>query len=169
MNTEIFKTMKSRSDEYMEKWNALKVAEKNALDTYGPYSAEHSEACKLLSDFKEKNKVSYNNGQCIAYRAYNNYKNGIYPCFVVDENFYVDSDVKDFLDTLREAEVETFILTCKSTALMENIHWLVEYGCVLAETCKIIKYSEYCNFEHLGLMFRVNAVDKNCGEISKDE
>ncbi len=160
MNTEIFETMKARSDEYIEKFNALADAGQNALDTYGPYSAECFSARELISDFRKKNEVLYNRGQCIAYRAYNNYKNGIYSVFVVDENFYDASDVKDFLDILREAEIETFILTCKSTSLMENIHDLVGYGCVLVEPCKVMKHSEYGNFERLGLMFRVNELEE---------
>lgn len=161
MNIEIFETMKARSDEYMKKFNELATAGQTALDTYGPYSAESLAARELISDFRKKNEVSYNRGQCIAYLAYSNYKNGTYPSFVVDEDFYVASDIKDFLDTVREAEIETFILTCKSTSLMENIHDLVEYGCVLVEPCKVMKHSEYGNFEHLGLMFRVNKLKEN--------
>lgn len=161
MNTEIFETMKAKSDEYMEKLNALKTAKQIALDTYGRDSDEYSTAYKLVSDFQKKNEILYNRGQGIAYRAYNNYKNGLYHVFVIDEFFYNCCDVKSFLDTIREAEIETFVVTNKSSVLMENIHDLVELGCVLEGTCTVMEYSKYGNSDHLGLSFRVNTLDKD--------
>ena len=161
MNTEIFETMKARSDEYMEKFNELETARQNALDTYGIHSDENSVACKLISDFKEKNQDLYNRGQGIAYRAYDTYKNGYYNDFVVDEFFWNASDIKDFLDTVRKAEIKTFIFTNQSTGLMENIHDLVESGCTLLGTCKVSSNSKYDSSVRLGLMFRVNELEED--------
>lgn len=161
MNTEIFETMKARSDEYIEKLNALKTARQIAIDTYGLDSDEYSAACKLVSDFKEKNENLYSRGQCIAYRAYDTYKSGYYNDFVVDEFFWDASDIKDFLDTVRKAEIEIFIFTNQSTGLMKNIHDLVESGCTLLGTCKVSSNSKYDSSVHLGLMFRVSELEGN--------
>ena len=65
------------------------------------------------------------------------------------------------MDTVRKAEIKTFIFTNQSTGLMENIHDLVESGCTLLGTCKVSSNSKYDSSVRLGLMFRVNELEED--------
>lgn len=51
-----------------------------------------------------------------------------YEEFVID-NYVWESEIHDFIGTLREAGVKSFIFTDQSTALMYNIHGFVAEGC----------------------------------------
>lgn len=65
-------------------------------------------------------------------RAYQTYKND----FILD-SFLWEKDVKDFVDTLREGGVKSFVYVSTSTALMDNFHDFIENGCKFIETCII--------------------------------
>lgn len=49
------------------------------------------------------------------------------------------TDMKDFVETLREAGVESIAVTERSTALMENLHKLAKQGCTLGELCTVTR------------------------------
>ena len=49
-----------------------------------------------------------------------------------------DKEVHDFVETLREAGIETFTMTNASTALMDNMHALVDEGCTFLGLCKVV-------------------------------
>ena len=70
-----------------------------------------------------------------------------------------EREVKDFSGTLRAAGVTAFVLTDRSTALMENIHWLEAEGWHLVGTCKLQEKEygcgKYREVEHLGLRFEI--------------
>ena len=48
------------------------------------------------------------------------------------DDFLWDHEVEDFLDTMRIAQIETFIYTNQSTSLMDNFHDLVQHGAKMA-------------------------------------
>lgn len=66
-------------------------------------------------------------GQIKAYRVYKN-------DFIL-EDFLWEKEVKDFVNTLRQAGVKSFVYTNTSTAVMDNFHAFIENGCKFIETC----------------------------------
>lgn len=63
-------------------------------------------------------------------RAYQTYEND----FILD-SFLWEKDVKDFVNTLREGGAKYFVYTSTSTAVIMNIHELIENGCKFIEAC----------------------------------
>ena len=61
-------------------------------------------------------------------------------CMLIFEDFVWEREAADFIDTLRKAGLETFVVTNDSTALMENIHWFVGLGCKLEGTCIVTRH-----------------------------
>ena len=49
------------------------------------------------------------------------------------------TDMKDFVETMREAGVETIAVSERSTALMESLHKLAKQGCTLGELCTVTR------------------------------
>lgn len=62
-------------------------------------------------------------------RAYQTYEND----FILD-SFLLEREVKDFVFTLREGGVKSFVYVSTSTALMDNFHSFIENGCKFIET-----------------------------------
>lgn len=54
-----------------------------------------------------------------------------------------ETEVKDFVDTLRNAGIKTFTVTNNSTILMENMHWFEQNGCRLTGLCKVVQMDEW--------------------------
>lgn len=48
-----------------------------------------------------------------------------------------DNEVSDFVNTLREAGVKSFVYANTSTAVMDNFHAFIENGCKFVEACVI--------------------------------
>ena len=101
---------------------------------------------------QEKPQYPFTSGQAKALRA-------IYWCELdeleMDDHVW-ESEVEDFVDTLRKCEVGTFVVTCKSTALMENMHWYAQNGCKLVGLCEIEKPSHYLGTEKkMGVRFEL--------------
>ena len=59
------------------------------------------------------------------------------------DDFVWESEAKDFIDTLRAAGVKTFTVTNQSTALMENMHWFQQNGCMLMGLCEVEETDEW--------------------------
>ena len=67
-------------------------------------------------------------------------------------------EVKDFVEALRKAGIETFVVTSNSTSLLDELHLLQENGCTL-EGLATIRRAEtpYEDAELVnGIRFRVN-------------
>lgn len=74
-----------------------------------------------------RTKQDLTSGECKAYQTYIN------ACILND--FLWDSEVSDFVNTLRQAGVKSFVYTNTSTAVMDNFHAFIENGCKFIETC----------------------------------
>lgn len=61
------------------------------------------------------------------------------------DEFVWEREAHDFIETLREAGIETFVFTNQSTALMENMHWFVNEGCTLVGLCEV---ESACRWDH---------------------
>lgn len=99
---------------------------------------------------QDEPEYPFTHGQAKALRA-------IYWCeteeLEMDEHLW-ESEVVDFVDTLRKCEVGTFVVTCKSTGLMENMHWYAQNGCKLMGLCELEKANRWGGIEKkMGVRF----------------
>ena len=88
-------------------------------------------------------------------KAYNMYEDS-YPDVYVLKDFLWENEVEDFVKAVKEAGITQFVYTNQSTALMENIHQLAEYGITIAGLYKTVEHKPCGEVELLGLMFAVN-------------
>ena len=56
------------------------------------------------------------------------------------DDFLWEKEVEDFIDTLRQAGIATFVYTNQSTAVMENLHAFAAEGCRLEGLCTITRH-----------------------------
>jgi phosphoglycolate phosphatase-like HAD superfamily hydrolase len=123
------------------------------IDTYGWDSDE------LKAWYEEKKEMTYPipQGACKAYRAWQQSLERDADEVEMDD-FLWDREVKDFVETLRAAGIESFIYTNSSSALMENLHQLTEEGCTMDGLVKIERKNRWSEEEHIyGIHFTVNA------------
>ena len=76
-------------------------------------------------------KFPFAQGAVKAYRAYYQSKENEQDELEMSD-FLWDNEVHDFVETLRQAGIESFIYTNESTACMENLHAFAAEGCTLA-------------------------------------
>ena len=83
-------------------------------------------------------KFPFEQGACKAYRAW---KSSIsrQADEVEMDDFLWEKEVGDFIDTLRQAGIATFVYTNQSTAVMENLHQFAAAGCRLEGLCTITR------------------------------
>ena len=55
------------------------------------------------------------------------------------DTFLWDSEVTDFLNALRSAGIESFVITNQSTGLMGNLHAFAKAGCRMEGLCTITR------------------------------
>jgi hypothetical protein len=55
------------------------------------------------------------------------------------DDFLWEREVKDFINTLREAGITSFVYTNTSTAVMENLHAFAKEGCTMTGLCTITR------------------------------
>ena len=79
---------------------------------------------------------------------------------ILFDDYVWDKEAHDFIDTFRKAGIETFVVTNKSTALMENLHWFAAEGCEMLGLCTITKkenrWGEETEEQIMGIRFKVN-------------
>ena len=76
------------------------------------------------------------------------------------DDFLWDTDVHDFVETLRKAGIRSFVYTNKSTAVMENLHALAAEGCEMTGLCTIVRTEDRFGRDETvevpGIRFKVN-------------
>ena len=103
-------------------------------------------------------KFPFEQGACKAYRAW---KSSIsrQEDEVEMDDFLWDKEVGDFIDTLRQAGIVTFVYTNQSTAVMENLHQFAAAGCRMEGLCTITRrenrWGEEEPYEVQGIRFSV--------------
>ena len=55
------------------------------------------------------------------------------------DDFLWEKEVRDFVEALRSAGLETFVYTNQSTAVMENLHAFAAEGCTMMGLCTITR------------------------------
>ena len=131
-NNTYFEELERIGCEWQKKYDAHKALKDRILEEHGWDSPE----LKAWYAEEEKMKGPFPSGVSKAFRAW---KYGESDEFLF-EDFVWEREADDFIDTLRKAGLETFVVTNDSTALMENIHWFVGLGCKLEGTCIVTKH-----------------------------
>lgn len=76
------------------------------------------------------------------------------------DDFLWDKEVRDFIDTLRKAGIETFVYTNQSTAVMENLHSFAAEGCTMLGLCTITRrenrWGDEEPYEVMGIRFSLS-------------
>ena len=140
-------------------WEAARVERKNRkqqiIDTLGWDSEE-------LKAWYEEDKAAafpFPQGASKAYRAWAG-SISRKEDEVEMEDFLWETEVHDFIDTLRRAGIQTFVYTNQSTAVMENLHAFAAEGCTMDGLCTITRHEDRWGDEEptevMGIRFSVN-------------
>jgi len=129
-----FEELKRIGDEYQEAKAERQSRKKQIADIYGWDSEE------MKAWYEEDKAATYpiSAGACKAYRAWDN-SIRYHENEVEMGDFLWDREVQDFVDTLKAAEITTFVYTNQSTAVMENLHQLAAAGCIMQGLCTITR------------------------------
>ena len=129
---EYFNGMKNTLTAWRARRDEHAALKQTVIDTYGWESEE------LKAWYREDNaiKYPYSGGEGKAYRAWSSSVDRSQTEFEMDD-FLWETEVHDFVETLRKAGVKSFVYTNESTAVMENLHAFAAEGCELAGLCTI--------------------------------
>ena len=76
------------------------------------------------------------------------------------DDFLWEKEVRDFVEALRSAGLETFVYTNQSTAVMENLHAFAAEGCTMLGLCTITRqetrWGEEEPYEVQGIRFSLS-------------
>ena len=119
---------------------------------------ETDETAIYFQKMEKAEKVSY--GQDYAYRAWRDSLENNASTFEVHElpwgSSDLDGEMKKFVETLREAGIDHFIVTDESTALMRCLHTLIAAGGFLEGPATVTRKPPYWDEEiRLGLEIRI--------------
>lgn len=62
---------------------------------------------------------------------------------IIEDGHLWCRDIPEFVDTMRQAGVESFITTNCSTDLMESLHSFAAHGCTIGELCIVKAKNEF--------------------------
>ena len=140
-------------------WEAARVERRarkqQIIETYG----WDSEELKAWYAEDEAAEFPFPQGACKAYRAWAQSLSRKEDELEMDD-FLWEKDVKDFVEALRSAGIETFVYTNQSTAVMENLHQFAAAGCTMQELCTITRHENRWGDEEptevMGIRFSLN-------------
>lgn len=122
MKNAYFESMYKTVCSYQEKKEAVRK-QRSAL-----YEEEkYDEGTALVKAFEEETPFPYSDGAMKAYWAYQNLNYRGSDCFEV-EDLPWEKDMKDFAETLKDAGINTIVVTDQSTGLMDGIYGLIANG-----------------------------------------
>ncbi len=155
INNAYFENFKRIGREYEAARVERQARKQQIIDNYGWDSAE----LKAWYEEDAAAKFPYESGVCKAYRAW-----ATSICRKETElemdDFVWEKEVRDFLEALRSAGIETFVYTNQSTAVMENLHAFAAEGCTMLGLCTITRHEtrwgEEEPYEVQGIRFRLN-------------
>ena len=119
-----FLEMKRLGHEFEAARAERQARKKRIIDTQGWDSAE----LKAWYAEDEAAKFPFSSGASKAYRAWATSVSRQEGEVELDD-FLWETEVADFVDTLRKAGFTEFVYTNQSTAVMENLHQLAAHGC----------------------------------------
>lgn len=152
---ELFNTMRRTAYAWSKEKAARKARKKKIISAYG----WDSEELKAWYEEDEAAKFPFTSGEMKAYHAWeSSIEYGESELEMNDFNW--DHESHDFIETLREAGIKSFVFTNKSTALMENIHAFIAEGCTMEGACLITRQNKRWGNDETtevqGIRFQVN-------------
>ncbi len=140
-------------------WEAARVERQNRkqqiIDTLGWDSDE----LKAWYEEDAAAKFPFESGVSKAYRAWTQSLSRKETELEMDD-FLWNKEVRDFIEALRSAGIETFVYTNQSTAVMENLHAIAAEGCTMEGLCTITRQETRWGYEEpseiMGIRFKVN-------------
>ena len=140
-NNTYFENLEKFAHAYGKKLHDHETLKQGIVDAYGWDSDE------LKAWYAEKKAIEETNPYGMgAHRAYRAWKDS-----ESDElefsDFCWEKDIPEFISTLRQAGIKTFVVTNQSTALMENIHGFIREGCTLEGACILTRKSHRWGIE----------------------
>ena len=151
MTNTYFEEIYRKSCEYTKEKKAREEEKDQIIETYGWDSEEY----KAWRERQESFKYPFESGQVKAYRAWEYTKENNLSIIALND-FLWDREIKDFVETLREAGVTEFFYTNTSTAVMDNIHDLAANGCEMAGLATLPKKNHWGEEEELrGIRFEI--------------
>ena len=157
MNTHntYFEELKRIGHEYEAARVERQARKQQIIDTLG----WDSEELKAWYAEDQAAKFPFEQGACKAYRAWANSISRKEAELEMDD-FLWEKEVRDFVEALRSAELETFVYTNQSTAVMENLHAFAAEGCTMMGLCTITRqetrWGEEEPYEVHGIRFSLN-------------
>ena len=153
-NNTYFENLKRIGHEYEAARIERQARKQQIIDTQGWDSAE----LKAWYEEDAAAKFPFESGVSKAYRAWAQSLSRKETELEMDD-FLWDKEVRDFLETLRSAGIETFVYTNQSTAVMENLHAFAAQGCTMLGLCTITRqesrWGEEEPYEVQGIRFRL--------------
>ncbi len=129
-----FENLKRLGHEYEAARAKRQARKQQIIDTLGWDSPE----LKAWYEEDAAAKFPFEQGACKAYRAWASSISRKEDELEMDD-FLWDKEVADFIGTLREAGIGTFVYTNQSTAVMENLHAFAAQGCTMTCLCTITR------------------------------
>ena len=133
-STAYFEEMRRVSHEWQVAKDERMARKQRIIDEFGYDSGElnawYAEAAPAFP---------YSNGASKAYRAWENSAH-VEDGAVEMSDFCFDSEVHDFIATLRAAGVRMLYYTNRSTAVMGNLHAFAAEGCTLEGLCTVTRH-----------------------------
>ena len=150
-----FAEMKRVGYAFEEKRAAHQSRKQDIINQYG----WDSEELKQWYAEKEAMQFPFTQGASKAYRAWAQSLSRKEDELEMDD-FLWEQEVKDFIDTLRQAGIATFVYTNQSTAVMENLHAFAAQGCTMTGLCTITRqetrWGDEEPYEVQGIRFSLN-------------
>jgi len=148
-----FAELEATARAYEEKHEAHKKLKKQIIEEKG-WDSEELKAWYKAEE--EEFKYPISQGACKAFRAWRYSETDE----VIMDDFTWDRERHDFIDTLREAGIETLVVTNQSTGLMEDLHGYAAEGCTMLGLCTITKkedrFGEEKEVQIMGIRFKLN-------------
>ena len=140
--------------------NVVKAHNAKKESIYEQFGYDSKEVREWFYEKKRLEKYPYPSGAYKAYHAFN-YSIRVGNDELEMSDFVWENEASDFIDTLRKAGIRTFVVTNRSTELMENMHWFVENGCTLIGLTKIIRTESHSFYDEdevevLGVRFKID-------------
>ena len=157
MNTSntYFENLKKIGHDWEAARSERRARKQQIIETYG----WDSEELKAWYAEDEAAEFPFPQGACKAYRAWAQSISRKEDELEMDD-FLWEKDVKDFIEALRSAGIETFVYTNQSTAVMENLHQFAAAGCTMQGLCTITRHENRWGDEEptevMGIRFSLN-------------
>lgn len=154
-NNTYFENLKRLGHEYEAARVERQARKQQIIDTLGWESDE----LKAWYEEDAAAKFPFEQGACKAYRAWASSISRKEDELEMDD-FLWDKEVADFIDTLRQAGITSFVYTNQSTAVMENLHAFAAQGCTMMGLCTITRQETRWGDEEpteiMGIRFSLN-------------